>query len=278
MNKAMIERAVNETKECMNGYWRKDRYINELFSDEITWIGKRKLAFCLGKDAIANVQRKLDCPYTEYHIIKQDFWCTYSDKSTCIVMGKSSVVAKTAKIEIISEEIRCTFVWKEIDGKLQICHLHISNPIDEVLDEGEDFSHKISEDTYELLSASADQGENGDDVLAVKDSMGSIRFIDLNKVEAAEANRHNTIVFTEDAEINLRIAWKDFLEKSGESFIRVHRSYAVKKRRIKSIDGKNIVMTSGRKILYVKKYLNEVSDDDYIEKLKVPKRHNKTAD
>lgn len=108
--------------------------------------------------------------------------------------------------------------------------------------------------------------------------MGSIRFIDLNKVEAAEANRHNTIVFIQDAEINLRIAWKDFLEKSGESFIRVHRSYAVKKRSIKTIDSKNILLTSGRKIPYVKKYLNDFLDEDYIEKIKYNKNAEKTAD
>lgn len=267
MNKATMERAVNETKKCMNGYWRKDRYLNELFSEEITWIGKRKLAFCLGNDAIVNVQHKLSCPYTEYHIIKQDFWCTYSDKSTCIVMGKSSVVARTAKKEMVSEEIRCTFVWKEVDGKLQICHLHISNPIDEVLDEGEDFSHKISEDTYKLLRASTDHPENSEDVLAVKDSMGNIRFIDLNKVEAAEANRHNTVVFTADAEVNLRLAWKDFLQKSGDSFIRVHRSYAVKKRSIETIERKTLVLTSGRRIPYVKKYISEFMENEYSGKI-----------
>ncbi|MCD8089700.1 MAG: LytTR family transcriptional regulator [Clostridiales bacterium] len=259
MNKAMIDKAVEKTKDCVTRYWHQEKeFADDLFTDEMSWIGKTSEDFCMGKEEVLNSQL-FSCNFSSAcRAVKQEFRCNCSDQKSCVIVGRYYVAVKVGQREILSEQIRCTFAWKEEDGELRLCHMHVSSPspLADFLGGGLGVFHKVGRDTYRYYNEFLKNGKDDSNILAIKDTAGNIRFINLTKIEVAEASRHNTVVFTLQDEVELRMPWKDFLEKLDESFMRVHRSYVVKKKYIKSIDKKVIEMVSGRKIPYVKKYLS----------------------
>ncbi|MCD8089316.1 MAG: nuclear transport factor 2 family protein, partial [Clostridiales bacterium] len=166
MNKDLINRAVKETRECISSrYWRNSKKcVDALLADEIVWIGKLKEQYYLGKEAVVDflAQSADVCP--DFYIVKDKFWCSFSDKKSCIISGQYYIAAKIDNKEMISAQMRCTVAWKEEDGRLKICYIHISCPTNDTAEDEEGFMRKVGKFDPEVVKSK----EDGDDLLIVK--------------------------------------------------------------------------------------------------------------
>ncbi|MDO4299795.1 MAG: LytTR family DNA-binding domain-containing protein [Clostridia bacterium] len=257
MNKKLIEKAINETRQCLIHYWHNDSsYVDSYFAEDIMWIGALQRQFIQGRKIVFDDLADTNKTNPVCSLLQQEFWCISNDRNTCTVVGRYYVTTDDSVDEIISEQQRCTFIWKISEGELKLLHMHISSPVG-YLEEGEVFPHKIGKATYKYFCELAEKYDDKVNTLKVKDIDGHIRFILMGEIEFAEASGHNTIVCTVTEKITARITWKAFLKLLDKKFVRVHRSYVVQRNYIKLIKPCEVLLISDKKIPVSDHYYKE---------------------
>lgn len=257
MNKNLIENAINETRQCLIHYWHNDSdYVNNYFSEDIMWIGALQRQFIQGKKLVYEDLADTNRTNPVCNLLQQEFWCIANDRNTCTIIGRYYVTTDKSEDEIISEQQRCTFIWKTVDGELKLIHMHISSPVG-YLEEGEVFPHKMGKATYKYLKELAEKYDDEHNTIKVKDINGHIRFIFTGEIEYAEASGRYTTIYTAAEKITVRTAWRTFLNMLDKKFVRVHRSYVVQKNYIKLIKANEILLLSGKKVPVSKQYYKE---------------------
>lgn len=258
MNKRSIEKAINETRQCLIHYWHNDsNYVNGYFDDDIMWIGALQRQFIQGKEIVFDDLADTNTTNPVCNLLQQEFWCISNDRNSCTVVGRYYVTTDNSVDEIISEQQRCTFIWKMAEGELRLLHMHISSPVG-YLEEGEVFPHKMGKATYKYLKELAEKYDDKVNTVKVKDINGHIRFILVGEIEYAEASGHYTTVFTVTEKITVKMPWKAFLNIIDKKFVRVHRSYAVQRNYIKIIKPNEIILISGKSVPVSKQYYKEL--------------------
>lgn len=260
MNKKLVEKAINETRQCLIHYWHNDsNYVDSYFAEDIMWIGALQRQFIQGRKIVFDDLADTNRTNPICNLFQQEFWCISNDRNTCTIVGRYYVTTDKSVDEIISEQQRCTFIWKAVNSELKLLHMHISSPVG-YLEEGEVFPHKIGKATYKYLSELAEKYDDKVNTLQVKDINGHIRFIFVGEIEYAEASGHYTTIFTVTEKITVKMAWKKFLDMIDKKFIRVHRSYVVQRNYIKLIKLKEILLLSGKSVPISRKYYKELEE------------------
>ena len=151
---------------------------------------------------------------------------------------------------------RCTFTWEMVKGAWKIKHIHVSNPMGELkLSEGESFVNALGEMSKKHMRYRLSSLRSGKRLVIV-DQMGTTHFMSPSEVLYVMACGRGSAIYTlSGQEIRANMSISDFLEGAGESFLVVHRSYAVNKGYISCIRQYEIVMADGSQVpVPVKKY------------------------
>ena len=260
MQKGNVREAILNTQNCLIKYWQKEyQYAIDKLGEEITWIGALQEEFMVEKSLVIEDIKQTSLSNPSCHLLQQEFWCISEDRKTCTIVGRYLVTTDGASGELIQEQQRATFIWKEQEEGLKIIHMHISSPLG-YLEPGEQFPHKIGRTTYQYLQDMLAKQKGMMKNIEVREKSGHIRFISMAEIEYAEAMNHDTVITTIDCTITARISWKKFLEFLGDEFIRVHRSYVVNLRYIKCFKANKLEMQSGKLVPVPAKKVKEVYD------------------
>lgn len=152
MDQKLQQQALKLTEQIMNAYFcqRDIHTVLNLMAPDATWIGpgerekkytldEIRTYFELAKDFVPSC----DIFAPDLHVIDLDEHC-------CMVTG-SMVIRTTPESELLLEvNQRISATYRYRDGRLQLVHLHNSNPYGE-MEQDEYFPHRIGAQSYQYL-------------------------------------------------------------------------------------------------------------------------------
>lgn len=262
MNKQTLNDIISLTQECLTRFWQLDpEFVIGYFDKDIIWIGSAQSQFTEGYDDTVADFRGIMKELVPCHLLRQEFFVAQNVGNTCTVVGKYLTTTDDSVGYYLQVQQRCTFVWELDKGEKKIKHIHISNPMGELqLAEGEKVPNKLGQMSkkywkYRLHSAQSK------DRIVVTDKNDVTHFLIPSEIVYATANGRNCDIHTlSGRKIEARMSITDFLEKIGDGFSAVHRSYVVNNQYIARIHSYEVVMADNTRIpIPVKKYI-EIKD------------------
>ena len=108
------------------------------------WTGALQSEFMEGKEAMTKDLHALKKEIKHCHMSRQEFLVVQNTGNVCTVAGRYLVTTDETEEYFLQAQQRCTCVWELIEGKPQIRHIHVSNPIGEMkVAEGEIFVNQM---------------------------------------------------------------------------------------------------------------------------------------
>lgn len=257
MNKKMTQEALRLTEECLSRYWQLDiDFILSYCHEDVMWTGALQSEFMEGKEAMTKDLQALKGEIKRCHLTMQEFLVVQNTGNVCTIAGRYLVTTDETEEYFIQAQQRCTCVWELLDGKLQIRHIHVSNPIGEMkVAEGEIFVNQMGRMAKKYLLKHLHDLQDKDK-LAVADMEDHIHFLSYPDILYVTAcGRNCTIVTRSLGKLEAHMSITEVLKAAGERLTPVHRSYAVNNQHISSVRRYEVVMTNGDIIpLPVKRY------------------------
>lgn len=257
MRKELIQEAIRLTQECLMRYWQLDcEYVLQYCDKDVVWIGSVGSQFIEGWDATAADLQAAMSEIKPCHLQRQEFTAVQNCGNACTVVGRYLTTTDDEVGYFLQAQQRCTFTWELVKGAWKIKHIHVSNPMGELkLSEGESFVNALGEMSKKYMRYRLSSLRSGKRLVIV-DQMGTTHFMSPSEVLYVMACGRGSAIYTlSGQEIRANMSISDFLEAAGESFIVVHRSYAVNKGYISCIRQYEIVMADGSQVpVPVKKY------------------------
>lgn len=268
MNKKMIQEVLKLTEECISRYWQLDiDFILSYCHEDVMWTGALQSEFMEGKEAMTKDFKALIKELKHCHMDRQEFLVVQNTGNVCTIAGRYLVTTDETEEYFLQAQQRCTCVWELIDGKLQIRHLHVSNPIGEMkVAEGELFVNQMGRMAKKYLLRHLRDLQDKDR-LAVADMNDHIHFLSYQDILYVTACGRNCMIATRSlGKLEIHMSITEVLKAAGERLLSIHRSYAVNRQHISSVRRYEAVMANGDVIpLPVKRYkeLREILLQDH---------------
>lgn len=256
MKNELLQQAVELTRECLERYWQRDyEFALEHCANDVTWIGALQSQFMQGIDKVREDFEAVNKELKPCHLMSQEFLVSNNAANVCTVNGRYLVTTDECVEYFLQAMQRCSFVWENVGGELQIKVIHISNPLGEMKVAGkEKFVNTMGKMAGIYLKRHV-KSLNDTTRIVGTDVDGIIHVLNRSEVLYACALYKHCAVHTINGDIELRIKFSDFLEQAGEIFSAVHRSYAVNLSHIKEIKPYDVIMTDGSAVpIPIRKY------------------------
>lgn len=262
MNKKMIQEVLRLTEECLSRYWQLDiDFILSYCHEDVMWTGALQSEFMEGKEAMTKDLQALKKEIKHCHMSRQEFLVVQNTGNVCTVAGRYLVTTDETEEYFLQAQQRCTCVWELIEGKPQIRHIHVSNPIGEMkVAEGEIFVNQMGKMAKKYLLKRLHDLQDKER-LAVTDMDDHVHFLSYQDIVYVMAcGRNCMIVSRSQGKMEVHMSITEVLKAAGNRLIPVHRSYAVNNQYVSSVRRYEVVMTNGDIIpLPVKRY-KEIRD------------------
>lgn len=260
MNKQMVQAVLELSQECLARFWQLDiEFVIRYFDKNIVWIGSAKSQYADTYEEVVKDFREIIQELKPCHLSHQEFTVAQNVGNACTIVGRYITTTDDSVGYFLKAQQRCTFVWEIKEGEPKIRHCHISNPMGELkLAEGEKFVNALGE-TAKKYWISRIQSMESKHKIVVTDNKDITYFLSPSEILYVNAIGRNTMIYTTDGtEIHCRSSIADFVEKAGETFSFVHRSYIVNNMYISSIHPYEIVLYDGSHIPVPKKRYGEI--------------------
>lgn len=246
MVKKMLDKALELTKECWSRYWQLDLdFMLDHCADDITWVGAVQSEFMQGKDNVREDFEQLKKELKPCHLVGQEYFVMNNSGSTCTVIGRYLVTTDDSVEYFLQAQQRCTFVWENNGGSLEIKHIHVSNPIGEMkLGENEIFVNELGKMAGEYMKHHIDTLNDTSRIVGTSPD-GHSHFLKRSEIICASALNKYCEIHTFSGDISLKMPISEFLKLAGSGFVAVHRSYVVNRDLIREIRPYDVVMVDG---------------------------------
>lgn len=233
MIKAKIDSCIKLTERILTDHYRKQ---HELFTKHLhkncLWIGSNANEYYHGKEMITFILSQDQEEMPNITLSSKEFECITHERNTCVIVGRYIGIIDNNENEIFRDMQRVTFVWKEENDKLLICHMHVSNPLTLVKND-EVFPHQLSAHTKEYIDMLKEKEIDRSGCLVIKDEYNTIQKIFISEITYIEGFDANTIIHTIYGDILAKSLLADIerqiVSQGSNLIIRVHRSHMVNK-------------------------------------------------
>ncbi|QSI25382.1 regulator [Erysipelotrichaceae bacterium 66202529] len=263
MKKEQINSCIELTKEIMNRHYQGNlAFVAEQLHKNCMWIGSNADEFYQGKDSIIAVLKRDAEKLPHIQLTSQEYMCASHDTHECIIMGRYIGVTSAASGEIYRDMQRVTFVWKEEKGKLSVIHMHVSNPLNNVV-KGEAFPNQLASYTKEYLDMLVNREVEKKGTITVKDQQNRYHVVQVSDILYCEAFNMNSILHMKNdifARITLVELEEQLKEKGNGMFCRIHKSYLVNRYHVLSLKRYELTIRGNHHVPVSKQHYNEIRE------------------
>lgn len=121
------------------------------FDDELYWLGAGEQEFAVGSERIAGIFRQFVGQVPKCNICNEQYHVLQLSPDVYLCMGRMwiSTDASTQVYLRVHQRITTVFRWNA--GRPRCCHIHISNPYDDMAKDDIGFPSKIAHQSYQYL-------------------------------------------------------------------------------------------------------------------------------
>ena len=158
-SKSKAQTAIELTSFIMHKHYCENdvESIIDLFDDRFSWLGAGEQEYILGRSEVEEAFRRFaervprciisDEHYDALEISPEAYLCT----------GKCMIAAEPSTGFCMQVHQRVSMIFRWVEGKPRCCHIHVSNPYEEMADEDEGFPMKMAKQTHDYLQQCIEQ-------------------------------------------------------------------------------------------------------------------------
>lgn len=264
MKKEDIKECIRLTEDVMIRHFQGDsEFAISLMHKNCIWIGSCASEFYQGKEEIVKVLRAFAGTLPTITLTSQEYMCASHDTHECVITGRHIGQTTRYSGEIYRDMQRITFVWKKTREGLQIMHIHVSNPMNNLKDD-EIFPHQIGTYTKEYFNLLVSNDIKKTGKITVKDQLNRHHVIKIGDISYIEAFDMKCIIHLEDNDIFARIPLLEIealiKKKNNNLFKRIHKSYLINKYHVKSLERYTITLQRDVELPVSKERYGEIRD------------------
>ena len=127
------------------------KFIIEQMDKDIVWIGAAEHEFKTGLENVSSVFEEFEGKVPKCNISDEEYHVIKIAPKAYLCSGRMWIATdESTKISLRAHQ-RVTMVFREYDGYIKCCHIHISNPYCEMVDDDMGFPIKMSKQSYEYV-------------------------------------------------------------------------------------------------------------------------------
>lgn len=148
-----VQTVMELTSTMMHKHYCENdvEFIIALMDEDIVWIGAAEGECASGKQAVAGIFRKFSGQIPQCNISDEEYEVLPIAPNVYLCSGRMWIATDAStKISLrVHQRITTIFRWKE--EKLWCCHIHSSNPYQEMVESDVGFPTKMAQQSYEYL-------------------------------------------------------------------------------------------------------------------------------
>ena len=226
-------------------YNRNPAVTTASMTDDFMWIGSNDFQWGENlKDFYRLSQKEYEEPPVllsdeEYHVL-------FHERNVWVVYGRFKIMTGRDKGSVLHAHVRCTFVWRKVDGDLKLAHVHGSHahdiPITNLFPVSTPLGDNISYFDYmKQMDALRTDGEK----IAFRDRDKNYRYLFPSDIIYLKAAAQWSIVYTKTESFQVWGLLAEYQKRLPDMFCRIHKSYLVNSMYIDSIHRYRAVLKSG---------------------------------
>lgn len=222
------EEIVRMTLENVRGFYNRDKgYTTAPMTDDFVWIGSNDFQWCEGLEEFLRVTKN---EYEEPPVLLSDeeYHLLFHDHNTWVVYGRYKATVMFADGSMIYAHVRGTYVWRRIDGKLRLAHVHGSHAQDIPLNQAPMDRERLTESSaffdymkrMDIINTDADK-------LTFHGQDGMFHYPNAAEVQYLKAQNQSCVVYTTNGDFTASGLLTANAEQLPPQFMRIHKSYVV---------------------------------------------------
>ena len=122
----------------------------EYLDEDIVWIGAGDHEYAIGKEVI-DIFRKFAGQIPKCNISEEEYHVLTIAPEVYLCSGRMWIVTDSSTQISLRVHQRIAAIFRNIEGKLRCCHIHVSNPYDEMVEDDIGFPVKMAQQSYQYL-------------------------------------------------------------------------------------------------------------------------------
>lgn len=122
----------------------------EYLDEDIVWIGAGDHEYAVGKEVI-DIFRKFAGQIPKCNISEEEYHVLTITPEVYLCSGRMWIVTDSSTQIGLRVHQRIAAIFRNIEGKLRCCHIHVSNPYDEMVEDDIGFPVKMAQQSYQYL-------------------------------------------------------------------------------------------------------------------------------
>lgn len=168
----------------------------EYLDEDIVWIGAGDHEYAVGKEVI-DIFRKFAGQIPKCNISEEEYHVLTIAPEVYLCSGRMWIFTDSSTKISLRVHQRITMIFRRVGGKLRCCHIHISNPYDDMVEDDVGFPVRMAQQSYQYLQQQVAEQK--------KKIMEQTKELERLSYEDSLTGLYNRNKFDQDLEIEYRL-------------------------------------------------------------------------
>lgn len=151
--RGMKENAAELTRWMVHKHYCENdvEAVIALMDDDILWTGAGENEFAAGKTIVSGIFRTFAGKVPKCSISDEEYHVLQVAPETFLCSGRMWIATDASTQISLRVHQRITTMFRWVQGQLRCCHIHISNPYEDMVDGDVGFPSKIAQESFQYL-------------------------------------------------------------------------------------------------------------------------------
>jgi diguanylate cyclase (GGDEF)-like protein len=147
------EKTIALTGFIMHKYYCENdvESIISLLDRDVVWLGTAENEYAAGLETVAGISRRFAGQVPKCDISGEEYSVLPLGPDACLCAGRMWIATAPSTGISLRVHQRVTTVFRQTEQDLRCCHIHISNPYEEMVDDDVGFPVKLARQSYQYL-------------------------------------------------------------------------------------------------------------------------------
>lgn len=148
-----MQRIIELTKLMMRKHYCENDIepIIQLMDEHIVWFGAGEHEYAVGRETVADIFRNFAGQVPKCNISDEEYHVLLIVPGVYLCSGRMWIETDSSTQISLRVHQRVTMIFRQIGDSFRCCHIHISNPYDDMVEDDIGFPVKMAQQSYQYL-------------------------------------------------------------------------------------------------------------------------------